>query len=133
MEAPRSRDQKGREQAAAPGPDRPCTGSPSSQVRGAVARQVGVPGPDQPHAGSPSSQVRGAVARQVGAPGSTWVLAWTVLLATGGRSPQRWLPGLACGWNGKRRVSWEDGQSPRPGAGYGDFLSGPVAKTLEES
>lgn len=133
MEAPHSRDQKGREQVAAPGPDLPRAGSPSSQVRGAVARQVGVLGPDQPHAGSPSSQLRGAVARQVGALGSTWVLAWTVLAARGGLSPQRWLPGLACGWNGKRRVSWEDGQGPRPGAGYGDFLGGPVAKTLEES
>ena len=108
MEAPRSRDQKGREQAAALGPDRLGTGSPSSQVRGAVTRQVG-------------------------APGSTWVLAWTLLAARGGRSPQWWLPGLACGWNRKRRVSWEGGQSPRPGAGYGDFLGGPVAKTLEES
>ena len=108
MEASCSQDQKGKEQAATPGSDRP-------------------------HAGSPTSQVRGAVARQVGVSRSTWVLAWTVLAARGDCSPQRWLPSLACGWNGKRRVSWEGGQGPRPGAGYGDFLGGPVAKTSEES
>lgn len=94
VEAPCSQDQKGKEQAATPGSDRP-------------------------HAGSPTSQVRGAVARQVGVLRSTWVLAWTVLAARGDCSPQRWLPSLAVGGMERGESAGRVGRAPGQELGMG--------------
>lgn len=93
VEASSSQDQKGGEQAANPGSAWPNAGSPYFPgERGCI-------------------QPRGGPEVCLG-PG----------LAGGRRWPQGpsfnlWLPGLACGWGRKSRVSWDGGQGLGPGLG----------------